>query len=57
MDGEAGQRRRFGVLAGQWGGILSVGARLGVYANRVRGGLMDGSKSRRSPESSSVNYV
>ena len=46
-----------GYWRGSGGEVLSVGAKLGMYGNRVGGGLMDGSKSRRNPESSSVNSV
>lgn len=46
--GLAGQRRRFRVLAGrgvEGGVVLSIGAKLAVYGNNVRGGLRMGQKA------------
>lgn len=47
MDG--GKQDRGGGLGywrgGGWG-ALSIGAKLGVYGNNIRGELIDGSKSR-----------
>ena len=51
---EGQRRRRFRILA-SGGFLLPLGAKLGVHGNEVRGGLRDGSKSRREAGSNSVN--